>query len=246
MAGAIRTSVTGTPVTAATMTILFTTQADDTDLTVRFPFGANGRSVTSVAWDGAAMTVVTGSSGTGWNAGLAYLGSAPGAKTANVVITLSGADNIDAVVSAITGTDGVVDSDFAGGAGGTSSRVTLTAEVDGLILGVSHRQSNNATTVSNMTEDIAQSASQATGTEAYGVLVPDGTSETVGWNTSMPNAHGEAYVSLGAAAAASPKGAVMRRRRDFMSLAGMAAPAIEVFGRIFARSTSGLMLPQGA
>lgn len=39
--------------------------------------------------------------------------------------------------------------------------------------------------------------------------------------------------------------AKIRRRRDFMSYATLAAPALEVFGRIFQRSQSGLMLPVG-
>lgn len=51
---------------------------------------------------------------------------------------------------------------------------------------------------------------------------------------------------LGDSPGGASKTATIRRRRDFMSFATLAAPAVEVFGRIFARSASGLMLPQGA
>lgn len=43
----------------------------------------------------------------------------------------------------------------------------------------------------------------------------------------------------------NPGAAKHQRRRDFMSYATLAAPALEVFGRIFTRSKTGLMLPQG-
>lgn len=47
------------------------------------------------------------------------------------------------------------------------------------------------------------------------------------------------------ASAAASSTAKVRRRRDFMSYAALAAPAAEIFGRIFQRSQSGLMLPAG-
>ena len=47
-------------------------------------------------------------------------------------------------------------------------------------------------------------------------------------------------------AEASAGGAAARRRREFVSLAFLTAPAIEAFGRIFARRNSGLLAPVGA
>jgi hypothetical protein len=57
---------------------------------------------------------------------------------------------------------------------------------------------------------------------------------------------GAQTIAIRPSGAAASKTAAIRRRRDFMSFATLAAPAVEVFGRIFARSASGLMLPQGA
>ena len=58
-----------------------------------------------------------------------------------------------------------------------------------------------------------------------------------------PTYSSEEPTALGSAA--SPT-ATIRKRRDLMGYAAMAAPALEAFGRIFARSSAGLMLPQGA
>jgi hypothetical protein len=205
MPGAIRTTVTATPITDSVISVDITTATGDTAVVARVPFGANARTISTATLEGVGADLIVGGAGSsGWNAGLAiWLNPTVGAgRTATV--TLSGADNINMTVSACTGTGAVTDSGYIANAGGNTSRDTLTAEVDGLILGVCHKQVNTAITPSNLTEDIAQAASQAGGRMAFGYLVPDATSETVGWDASMPNTFAAAYVSFGAAAPAGP------------------------------------------
>lgn len=204
MAGAIRTAVTATPVTDSTISLTITTVAGDY-LVARIWFGANGRTLDSATFNAvAADGLITNATGTGgWNFGIAYWQN-PGAVTSGTLTAnFSAADNVDMDATAISGCDNVAPTDTGAitNAGGNTSRDTLTAEVDGFILGGCHKQVNTAVTPSNLTDDPAtQIASQASGRLAGGYLVPDGTSETVGWETSMPNNFAVAYISLPVAA----------------------------------------------
>lgn len=77
------------------------------------------------------------------------------------------------------------------------------------------------------------------------------TDETVAFPATIPGSGSlggsrdmSVYITYTPTAVSST--AKIRKRRDLMGYAALAAPAVEIFGRIFARSQSGLMLPQGA
>jgi hypothetical protein len=100
-------------------------------------------------------------------------------------------------------------------------------------------QCDNTATATAIEEDTSGGSGQARSAGGDASLPSDWGTSDLTWATRKFAVY--ALYSAGASQTAAT-----RRRREFMSYAGLAAPALEAFGRIFTRSKSGLMVPQGA
>lgn len=140
------------------------------------------------------------------------------------------------------------DSDVANNTGTsvTVPELTLLGAGD-LLLGFVASRGTGAAITSNGSVMTALWTTQAFGSRGERAFHQEGVTGSTGtrvFDVAASTVHTAGLLALKAAGTAQT--ATNRRRREFMSYAAMAAPALEAFSRIFTRSKSGLMIPQGA
>lgn len=202
-AGVRATTAIVTGSATSTVTVPLTTEAGDSDLVV-FVFTSHGRTISTSAYDGAAMSSEVAVANGNTTSACLRLRAAPGAKSANFTATLSGAANWAAVAYYVTGSDTAAVLDFDSLTGnGVASALTLTSESGGLVLSGMHSSPAGAMTFTGGTEDT--DGGGATGQVGTGHILADAATETADWGSETTFAH--VAISLGDGGGAPPASA---------------------------------------
>ena len=209
--------------------------------------------ITGVTIGGAAMTSLGAKVTVAFQAvhGWYYIG--PGTGNQSIVVSHDGgsgvsvrACNIHAVAYSgahqTTPTSG-----YATGSGlpSTDADVTVVSAVGELVIGAFTGNNGTWTTDDAGATELVDTTVSGSGGNSGTMSERPGAASVAMQHTPPTNRWAGFGFSLAPSDAAASSTAKIRRRHDFMSYATLAAPALEVFGRIFTRSKTGLMLPQG-
>ena len=173
----------------------------------------------------------------------------PGAETFSS-IELDVFEVMGSIITGTNGADAIIQSVSVAQDAGVSTTTTMSMAGGGFAAG------NGGFAAFGM--QTAGTGAQCTPRAGWSELKDDGNGSAchtqVQWRADSDTAAAATYgttgniraaIALEIADAAVVSAATIRRHRSMMSYAALAAPALEAFGRIFTRSKTGLMLPQG-